>query len=261
MTHFKEPYYLVDFNSSICNFDIFINGMPAFSHHEGGAVASHIPINHLILEAGLQKIQINVLPLKDEEFLRDDGFIKIKVFSYDASTDNYANTVESFKFEKSNFSEDNFPIIDLTHDFKAEINYVLNGWKSSELLKRNTLLHKDEAEKYFRYIHRLFKEKDIDKIHDEMRDRFNEIDKSLYLGVVDNKLELLNLFGELAGGKYFLNDFPEVTDVIFFGEGKICSLVDSEKKPIIYYTNHETNEEFSLPLFIDKPKNKYRIIR
>ncbi|OBW39373.1 hypothetical protein AB670_04307 [Chryseobacterium sp. MOF25P] len=36
MTQFKEPYYLVDFNSSICNFDIFINDMPAFNNHVGG---------------------------------------------------------------------------------------------------------------------------------------------------------------------------------------------------------------------------------
>ena len=78
MTQFKEPYYLVDFNSSICNFDIFINDMPAFNHHVGGAVSSHMPINHFILEKGIQKIKINVLPLKGEESLKPDGFITIK---------------------------------------------------------------------------------------------------------------------------------------------------------------------------------------
>ena len=30
MIEFKEPYYLVEFNSSIVNFEIFINDIPAF---------------------------------------------------------------------------------------------------------------------------------------------------------------------------------------------------------------------------------------
>ena len=47
MKQFKEPYYLVDFNSSICNFEIYINDMPAFIHKEGGSITSHYPINHL----------------------------------------------------------------------------------------------------------------------------------------------------------------------------------------------------------------------
>ncbi|HEX7871089.1 MAG TPA: hypothetical protein VF455_13355 [Chryseobacterium sp.] len=260
MAQFNEPYYLVDFNSSICNFDILINDMPAFSHHVGGAVSSHVPINHFILENGLQNIKINVLPLKGEESLRNDGFITIKVFSYDASTDNYDNTVEAFKYEKLDFSENNLPVVNLTHDFKAEVNYLIDGWKNSEQFNTNTL-NKYDVEKYFRFIHSLFKDRDIDKLHDEMKDRFDEIDTSMYLGVVDNKLELSNLFGELFGGKYVLDNFPEVTDVKFFGDGKICTLLDAEKRPIIHYTNKETNEEFSLPLFIHKPKDKYKIIR
>lgn len=78
MTQFKEPYYLVDFNSSICNFDIFINDMPAFNHHVGGAVSSHMPINHFILQEGVQKIKINVLPLNN----RTLDFRLNQIYSY-----------------------------------------------------------------------------------------------------------------------------------------------------------------------------------
>lgn len=260
MAQFNEPYYLVDFNSSICNFDILINDMPAFSHHVGGAVSSHIPINHFILENGLQNIKINVLPLKGEESLRTDGFITIKVFSYDASTDNYDNTVDVFKYEKLDFSENNLPVVNSTHDFKAEVNYLINGWKNSEQLNTSTL-NKYDIEKYFRFIHSLFKDRNVDELYNEMMVRFDEIDTSMYLGVVDNKLELSNLFGELFGGKYILDDFPLYTDMKIYGDGKVITLVDSVDKPIIHYTNKDTNEEFSLPLFIHKTENKYNIIR
>ena len=94
-----------------------------------------------------------------------------------------------------------------------------------------------------------------------MTTRFDEIDTSMYLGVVDNKIELSNLFGELFGGKYILDDFPASTDMKIYGDGKVFTLVDSENKPIIHYTNKDTNEEFSLPLFIHKIGKKYSIIR
>ena len=45
MIEFKEPYYLVEFNSSIVNFEIFINDIPAFIHHSGGAIFSHVPLS------------------------------------------------------------------------------------------------------------------------------------------------------------------------------------------------------------------------
>lgn len=260
MTQFKEPYYLVDFNSSICNFDIFINDMPAFNHHVGGAVSSHMPINHFILQEGVQKIKINVLPLKGEESLKPDGFITIKVFCYDASTDNYENTVEVFKYERVDFSENNLLVINLNQKFKADVNYRIVGWKASEQFNENTL-NKSDVEKYFRFIHHLFKERNVDEIHNEMTTRFDEIDTSMYLGAVDNKIELSNLFGELFGGKYILDDFPASTDMKIYGDGKVLTLVDSENKPIIHYTNKDTNEEFSLPLFIHKIGGKYCMIR
>ena len=69
MKEFKEPYYLMDFNSSICNFEIYINDMHAFIHKEGGSIASHYPINHFILESGKQNIKINTnYILQIEEF-------------------------------------------------------------------------------------------------------------------------------------------------------------------------------------------------
>ncbi|REC79581.1 hypothetical protein DRF60_03960 [Chryseobacterium elymi] len=234
--------------------------MPAFTHNVGGGISSHLPINHFMLEPGLQNIKINVLPLKGEDSLRPDGFITIKVFSYDASTENYDNTVEAFKFEKLDFSQNKMPGLNLTTDFKADINYQITGWKISEPF--NTVaFNQYEIEKYFRFIHGLFKERDIEGLYKEMKDRFDEIDISMYLGIVDNKMELSKLFGELSGGKFILEDFPDSTEAKFFANAKVCTLVGAEEKPIIHYTNKETNEEYALPLFIHKKGGKYNIIR
>lgn len=226
----------------------------------GGGVSSHVPINHFILERGLQNIKINILPLKGEDTLRPDGFITIKVFSYDASTENYKNTIEVFKFEKLDFSDNQIPIVNLATDFKAEVNYQITGWKNSESFNVDTF-NQAEIEKYFRFIHGLFKERDINSIHNEMKDKFEEIDISMYLGTIDNRIELTKLFGELTNGKYILEDFPNYTEMKFLGNNKVCTLIGSEDKPIIHYINKETKEEYSLPLFIHKKIGKYNIIR
>lgn len=259
MNQFKEPYYLVEFNSSIVNFEIYINGMPAFIHHSGGAIFSQVPINHFILESGKQNIKINILPLKGNANLKEDGSIKIKVFCYDSSTSSYENTIEAFKFEKLDFSENNLPVKNLTNEFKAEVNYKVEGWKNSISLKEN--FDKEEVIKYFKTLHTAFKEKNIVSIFNAMKNKFEEIDITMYLGPVDNKNELSQLFNTLEQGKLILEDFPSLTEVEIFGYGNICTLSRPENLTIIYYTNKDTNEEFSFPIFLHKRDINYSIIR
>ncbi|WP_291940275.1 hypothetical protein [Chryseobacterium sp.] len=259
MTRFTEPYYLVDFNSSLCNFDIFINDLPAFTHHTGGSISSHIPVNHFILQPGVQKVKINVLPLNGETSLRPDGFFKVKIFSYDSSTEHYENTDEAFRYEQD-FSQHTTPVKDAVNEFKAEVNYTVSGWSVSEPLDTKSL-DQNAIIQYFRMIYMMFKEKNIEGIHQEMKDKFEEIDTSMYLGIVDNKLELSKLFEELAAGNYILEEFPRSTALKFFAAGRVCTLTGTGERPVIHYTNKETNEEFSLPLLIHKKNNKYSIIR
>lgn len=102
---FVEPYYLVDFDMSICNFEILINDMPAFRNTDGGSLNSHVPINQLILASGIQRIAFRILPLKGETVLRKDSYLKIKINLFDANSGNYDNLVEVFKYETPSFKE------------------------------------------------------------------------------------------------------------------------------------------------------------
>lgn len=259
MTRFTEPYYIVDFNSSVCNFDIFINDLPAFTHHVGGGISSHTPINHFILESGIQNIKLNILPLKGETSLRSDGFFKIKIFSYDSSTGQYDNINEVFRYEQD-FSQSDVPVKNVINEFKAEINYKIPGWQISESLDPESV-NKNEIVSYFKLIYEMFKEKNIDGIYHEMKDKFGEIDTSLYLGNVDNKVELSTLFEELDGGKYILEEFPASTELMFFADNKVYTIVRTGGNPIIRYYNKQTNEEFLFPVLIHKKNESYRIIR
>lgn len=246
-----DPYYLVDFNSSICNFEIYINDMPAFIHNEGGSIASHYPINHFILESGQQNIKLKVLPLKGETDLREDASLEIKVHFYDSSTNNYDALTEVFKFETPDLSKPKLPIVELEGKFIAEVPYKIRGWKESLVLKDVEAI-KDSAVSFYNQIHQYMKLEDVDNLSRLMKTRFNEMDTSMYIRGSDNKKELSDLFKNIKSGDLVLEDFPKSTKIIIYGEGRVINVVREDNNPIIHYVNKKTNEEFNLPLFIHK---------
>lgn len=260
MKEFKEPYYLVDFNSSICNFEIYINDMPAFIHKEGGSIASHYPINHFVLESDKQEIKIRILPTKNNNKLNDTAFLKIKIFSYDSSTTNYENVFEAFKYETPDLTDKNVPSIEITSIFEAEVPYKLMGWKDSVTFK--DIKGEDEIINFYKNIYDSFKNENINELISTQAVKFHEIDVSMYLSE-DNKQELLSLFSKLNNENFILQPFPTSINIEYFGYGKVLNILRENNLPIIYYKNNETNEEFSFPILIRKKLggNSFEIIR
>jgi hypothetical protein len=261
MKDFKEPYYLVDFTSSICNFEIFLNDMPAFIHHEGGSMSSHYPINHFILETGKQEIKIRLLPIKGEGKLREDGYVKIKVFSYDSSTSNYDDTFEVFKYETPDLSKHELPIIEVINEFVATVPYKIEGWKNA-IEQQKEMESKIQAESFYKKIYALFKEKNVNELAKLFLIKFNEVDTSMYL-IEDNNQSLNNLFIRLENEKFILQDIPDLLNIQYFGGSRVLNLVRKDNLPIIYYKNNETNEEFSYPILVCKRdlNSSFEIIR
>lgn len=256
MKNFVDPYYLVDFSSSICNFEIYINDMPAFMHHNGGSIASHYPINHFILESGKQQIKLKVLPLKGETDLREDASLKIKVHFYDSATNNYDALTEVFKFETPDLSKRILPKMELEAKFIAEVPYEILGWKESIVLQ-DVVAIKDSTLSFYNQIHQYMKLEDVDNLSRLMKTRFNEMDTSMYIRGADNKMELSDLFQNIKSEELVLEDFPKYPKFIIYGEGRVINIVREDNNPIIHYVNKETNEEFNLPLFIHKKANDF----
>ncbi|MDV6167371.1 hypothetical protein R1T16_02975 [Flavobacterium sp. DG1-102-2] len=263
MANFKEPYYLVDFDAALCNFEIYINDMPAFKHHRGGSIASHYPINHFILQAGLQNIKITILPIKGESELRPDGHLKIKVFCYDSSTTNYEDTVEAFKYDTPDLEKTPLPVINVSSGFSAEVSYDIKGWKNAISFKDvDEHDYASEVISYYKELYNAFKEENIGKIHNVMQNRFEETDISMYLGDADNKRELENLFNRLNSEKYELEPFPDSARLEKFGDSKVLNYIRADGNPVIYYKNI-SGEEFGYPIFLQKQQTKdsFEIIR
>lgn len=257
MKKFKEPYFLVDFKSSICNYEILINDVPAYIHTDDGSISSHYPINHLILESGKQIIKIRILPLKGELSIREDASLKVMVFAYDSSTTNYGDTLEVFKYATEDLSANKLPLIEVLNTFLAEVPYKLKGWKSAIETKDQ----KTEIINFYTYIFGLFNEQNISKIHDLCQKRFDEIDTAMYLYNVDNKQDVAELFSRIKQDKMELEPLPTQFVILKYADKRLVNAVRENQDPIISYKNVETGDQFTFPILIGYENNKFIVIR
>lgn len=249
MKNFTTPYYLVDFNASICNFEIYINDLPAYVHRTGGIIASHYPINHFILESGEQKIKFKIFPLKGEALLKEDAFLKIKVHAYDEYTQNYENLLEVFNFETPDLSNPQLPLIEVEAEFTAQIPYKIMGWKNSETINKIDEI-KTDLTAFYKKIFETAKSQNSKDLYHLLKTRFDEIDLSMYILNEDNLKGINDMFSSLNSGGFILQEFPEFPKINFYDKNRVLNLIREDNNPILYYVNKTANEEFSLPLWV-----------
>lgn len=246
--NFKKPYFQVNFNASICNFEVYINDMPAFVHHEGGSIYSQVPINHLICKSGEQDIRIRILPLKKETLLKPDGRVKIKIEVYDSGLPDQISQV--LNYETPDLSKNQFPMIEHTGKFEAKVPYTLAGWYSSiDLNQKEALL--TAAKQFYEKIYTLIKEDRQAGFIQLQSIKMNEIDQAFYISGADNASEWNDVIGRVKDAEMVLQDFPPTLRSTLYGNGKVLNLVRPDGQPVLYFKNDQ-NEEFSFPLFIHK---------
>jgi len=257
MKNFKEPYFVVDFNMSICNFEILINDVSVFKKMNGGSIASHYPINHFILESGTQQISIKVFPLLGETALRKNSFLKVKVHAFDSSTQDYTNLHEVFKYETPKYEGEEPPAIVKIAKFDVSIPYSINGWKSSLEITKNM---QQEVLSFYKKIH-LLATTNTNELFNLFNSKFLEVDKALYLND-NNKNEWNDLLNKLNRGSFVLQPFPSKPIVKIQAHKKMAEVLSLDGTSVLNYINPE-RDEFNLPIFIHKKDNVsgFEIIR
>lgn len=258
----KAPYYLVDFNVSLANFEILINDVVAVSHESGGSIFSNYPINHFILNSGLQNIKVRLKPLADAKFIHKDADAVIKIQYLDASTmdEEQMNTVCEFTTQKND--NKNLPILEIAGEFQANVPYQLMGWSDAAVINVDNQTVINKIHDYYHRIYTLFKDQDVTQLTALLKKRYEETDVSMYLQE-DNIAGLNNVFTMLNAENYVLEDFPDNPKIEFYGQNRLINLIRENYSPIISYLKKEENEEFGFPFYIHLPKgnNGFEIIR
>lgn len=256
----KEPYYLVDFNVSLANFDILINDVLAFSYDSGGSIYSNYPINHFILNSGAQQVKVRFKPLADSQTIHQDAEAIIKIQFLDASTMDQGQLKTVYEYKMQRVENNKLPLLEAIGEFKAEVPYQLKGWSDSIPIDNDNAI--DRIQIYYRRVYTLFKEQDLNTLASLLKKRYEETDTSMYLEE-DNLVGLKNIFKMLNAEGYVLQDFPETSRVEFYAKSRLLNLLREDKSPIISYLKKEENEEFGFPFYIHLPKgnNGFEIIR
>jgi len=260
INNFKEPYYLVDFNASICNFEVLVNDMPAFLNNKGMSISSHVPVNHLICSSGKQSIQIRVLPLAGETTLRKDSFLKIKVQFFDATGSPEIMSLV-LHWETPDLTEKLLPTIVHEEVFTADVPYRQAGWHQSEPLENNDT-QVEAAVNFYKKVYTLLRDGKNDEFLQLLSIRLHDIDEATYINGADNVKEWYELIGKLKGDGYILSDFPEETRSFLYGNKKVLNITRMNGTPILNFVNKE-EDTFNFPFLIHKllNHNGYTIIR
>ena len=263
MNHLIEPYYLVGYHSAVCNFEIFVNELPAFMHYEGGSLSSQYPINHHILRSGDQKIRFRVLPLAGEKVLQKESFFELRIFVYDASQNDYSRQREVFNYSsRDSVADEEVSIIENASGFKAEVPYTIDGWSRSGVIKE-ALPDTSSIVYFYQHLYSAFDQQHISLLVDLQNDKFNEVDTALYLPRGENESGLTALFDQLNREGYVLSGFPEKTITHYYAGDKVAQLVRTDNQPVIFYEKPITHETFSLPVYVHRPESSQslKIIR
>lgn len=261
MNNAQSPYYSVEFSSTACGFEIRVNDMPAFRYNEKGMVSSEVPINHLILRSGKQKLSLQVFPVAPFNNLNRHSKVRISVSFYDAASGNF-NETEVFAFETPEVPEGGIPEVGKEFFFEAKIPYQMDGWINSVDLSKQKAI-KEELLKYFREVHSILSVKDFNSFRRIYDTKLIEVDKSIYSTPEETEDDWLELVEFISPEDMEVDPLPVDCQVVLYGKGKVATLLDSEHDPIIKFKSKDGKTEYQVPLLLHKPLRgeKFEVIR
>lgn len=258
MKNFVEPFYMVDFNSSLCNFEIFVDNIPLFRHFEGGVISSHFPLNHFLLDSkSLSTLRVKIYSINESSF-QEGSFFNFKIFCYDSFNNNYDSQIIILEKNNSQLIKSEIPFLEILENFNYELPFSNKGWKDSQKLGENSI---SDLNIFCKEIHQNFREKKISEIIRKMEVKNKEIDISLYLKNEDNFKSLTELLSKLENEDYILQELNTKLNFKMFND--CVAECNNGNESIICYKKQGTGEEFQLPILVCKPAstNKFMIIR
>lgn len=216
-----KNFYALSFSSNGCNFRILVNDVLVIDFFDTGGGTGMTPINSSILKSGIQRLKIELYPVKGHEekginSIRPlDIFVKCKdnelsFADYETILTNPLNNIEIPL---------GIPYFEYECTFEAEVPYVLQGWSNCKDLRDEPNLEEQVIEK-LNELKILFENKDYDRLTDIMLYKQNSASYSIYRSVDEGKEQLLEMFDKM---KVRYDEIAEFKDykITFMGDGKL----------------------------------------
>lgn len=261
MPTFKQPYYLLDFNGFACKFILLVNDVPAFSYDDTGSVASHVPINQLILHSGIQHLSLVMKPMAGQALLTKKSHLEVKVKLMDAES-NSQQTTDVAVFKPVEIPDPGLPEFRQQYTFKAEVPYTLEGWQRSPVIKTEPAIKADVVRAY-QQIEQLLRNKDYAGFRRVFEQKLTEVDTSIYATKKETDDDWQEMIDYISDPAMQIKFNPEQAQMHFYGNDKLVTLLKPNHEPALYFENPKEKEEYQLPFLFHRktPGQQLSVIR
>ncbi|UGU14797.1 hypothetical protein LS482_13960 [Sinomicrobium kalidii] len=239
----KTPFYEIEVKTNDCPVEVLVNDVPCFANYRKGGMAVDWLINENILETGRQHFEIRSFPYEGEAEIRDNAFIKVKIYVRDAFVENAPRAlVEEFPLiefkgkKRQQYSYQNI--------FAAKVPYQNEGWKNSvDLLNEDKDKLLEELTGRYDELLRVFRSKDQTEYDKINKERIEELTIANYWDDATVKREQERSFSSLPAK---INKVPiENYQLMFYGNGKIVALKLPYRSPgFVYVLEKDKKQDF-----------------
>ncbi len=282
------PQYYIRANQSGCYYELYVNGVVIFTNYKNVGLVNHeTPINHAILQSGVQKVTVKLFPLdkmgkKEYETLTKHSRIEIDILKLDKAKPNIKEYKKVKEYKITNFDDSDhdvrlkdLPYYEHTFTFNAKVPYVLKGWSDSQDL---TKMDQDQLEKEIVAFHNKFADiiynQDQAKWLELVKNREEEFVTSVaYNDIKENNIKRrINDFKQIFNSEFKKKEPLQKYKMIFGSGGKTVALKSVEEKGVSAFSfgrnlddldGEKTPTRSFRYLYLHKPKgsNNLEIIK
>ena len=251
----SKLYYEIDLSAVLCHFRIKINDVELISMNIDGQTRFDVPINHLILESGLQNIEAIATPIKGATHLHKDAYIRYRVNVFDMSTGDYVfvKQLEEYYTPKA---ETPLPFSMHKSTFTADVPYVLDAWQKSGNIKDAKLDVKEMLISEYRKIAEEINKGQYDRFIERYAKREQNNATALYLSNNEAKNRISKLLYDFKNGFTVQPIIKESVVVEYSAYGKLACLKRINGLSALYLENAQTEEELVLEIAFHIPEGK-----
>lgn len=251
---------MLDIGNFMCHLIVKINDVEVFSLNVDGQMATEIPINMGVLSSGIQNIEVIGYPLKGENHLHKESYIRYKPILYDVENNKF-NFLEILDNRNTPAVVDGVEFIIHKSTFEAKVPYELDAYQNGVNLKDVNFDLKEKLILEYSKIVRLINTNDLQNFVKKYSKKESNNAISMYLTKDESNNRMQNILADINLG---FKAAPISNDVMieYMGYGKLASLKRLDGLSALYLENDETNEELILQIncFIPEGKTEFEVI-
>lgn len=235
----NNPIYKIEIKAIFCNIELWLNDILIFCHYEeNGSLWVDWPINHFLLQTGVQNFEVRLYPYNGETFFSERTELEVGVHCTDNSDDEHRVEVLDLKSVDLKSPEE-LPIFIYRKSFVSNIPFKLEGWSESlDLSKENEEELIAELFNWKKVILNVLVTSNLEKYNAIFKTKESEFDQANYTNYIENDHNVFHSKFKL------LVDIPDESyHIEFYADNRIVSLKLPEKLPGFTFEPKEINEE------------------